>query len=509
MKIIEADSGARLLAQKLIAMNIYYMNKFIKAACICLLFVSCNEQKKVSEEPKGAANLAYKWGKVALEATANDTEKFRPRPTVTSRILGLICTAEFDAWSRFDGKARPVFLQNVERVKEADRTLQNKEKAISYAAYRTMLTYYFSDSVMLRNKMKEFGYDPDNISVDPSTPEGIGNLAAKAVTEARMHDGANQDGTMPGSNGKTYSDYTGYKPVNSADTLNKLEHWQPKYFSDGKGGRFAPACLTPHWGKVHPLMLDSASEFRSSPPPAIGSAQLEKEVKEVVEMQAALTSQQKALVEFMRDGPRSVQQAGHWFVFAQDVSVRDNHTLDQDIQMYFAVEAAAMDAFIACWDTKMTYDFARPYTLVHHYFKDKIIKGWAGPEKGMTVLNGQDWRPYSPETFLCPPFPSYISGHSTVSGACAEILKRFTGSDSFGIEVIRKPGELTEPDHAGSAVTLKFPTFTETADMAGISRVLGGYHIQCENKEGLKLGRNVAAAVWKKYLYYTGQSAQQ
>ena len=46
------------------------------------------------------------------------------------------------------------------------------------------------------------------------------------------------------------------------------------------------------------------------------------------------------------------------------------------------VEAAAMDAFIACWDTKMTYDFARPYTLVHYLFKDKKIKGWAGPDKG-------------------------------------------------------------------------------------------------------------------------------
>ena len=63
---------------------------------------------------------------------------------------------------------------------------------------------------------------------------------------------------------------------------------------------------------------------------------------------------------------------------------------------------------------------------------------------------------------------------------------------------------MTEPGNVGAEVTLNFPTFTETADMAGISRVLGGYHIQCENLEGLKLGRNLAAAVWKKYLYYTG-----
>ena len=474
---------------------------FVIVACSC----TGNNNKKLTEEPRGAENMAYKWGKIALDATANDTERFRPRPTVTSRMLALVWTAVFDAWSRYDDKASPVYLQHVDRVAEEQRTLKNKETAISYAAYRSMLAYYFSDSVMLKNKMKEFGFDPDNHSSDPSTPEGIGNLAAKAVIDARMNDGSNQTGTMQGSNGSIYSDYTAYIPVNSADTLKDIKHWQPKYFSDGKGGKFAPACLTPHWGKVKPLLLDSGNQFRCQPPPAIGSVQLEKEVKEVVELQANLTNEQKGLVEFMRDGPKSVQQAGHWFIFAQDVSIRDNHTLDQDVKMYFAVEAAAMDGFIACWDTKMKYDFARPYTLVHYYYKNKRIKGWGGPDKGMIEMQGQEWRPYSPETFLCPPFPSYISGHSTISGACAEILRLFTGNDHFGVEVKRKPGEMTEPNNIGAEVTLKFPTFTETANMAGLSRVLGGYHIQFENEEGLKLGRNIAAAVWKKYLFYTGE----
>jgi PAP2 superfamily len=476
-----------------------------KILAIAVIICSCNSNKQRVEEPRAAENRAYQWGKISLEATANDTETFRPRPTVTSRMLALVWTAIFDAWSRYDEKARPVYLQQVERVPEEQRTIQNKEIAISYAAYRTMLEYYYSDSTMLRNKMKAFGLDPDNNSLDPSTPEGIGNFAAKTIIEARLNDGSNQTGTMPGSDGKSYADYTGYKPANSADTLNDLIRWQPKYFSDGKGGKFAPGCLTPHWGKVKPLLLDSGSQFRCEPPPAIGSAQLEKEVKEVVELQAGLTNEQKALVEFMRDGPKSVQQAGHWLIFAQDVSIRDNHTLDQDVKMYFAVEAAAMDGFIACWDTKMEYDFARPYSLVHYYYKDKMIKGWGGPEKGMIEMRGQEWRPYSPETFLCPPFPSYISGHSSISGACAEILRLFTGNDRFGVEVKRKPGEMTEPDRMGEEVTLQFPTFTETANMAGMSRVLGGYHIQCENVEGLKLGRNVAAKVWQKYLYHTGE----
>src|SRR5690606_42033779 len=103
----------------------------------------------------------------------------------------------------------------------------------------------------------------------------------------------------------------------------------------------------------------------SSDLPMVGSEQLEKEVKEVVDMQANLTPENKALVEFMRDGPKSVQQAGHWLKFSQDVSRRDNHTLDQDIKMFFLVESVAMDGFIACWDSNMHDDYASPYDLVH------------------------------------------------------------------------------------------------------------------------------------------------
>jgi len=478
------------------------MKKYFKFLILFLILSGCSGYKDPSNEPSGADNLAYKWGEVAMNATADDTEKFSPRPTVTSRYLGLIWTAVFDAWSRFDSVAIPVYLSNVDRRPAYERTLRNKETAISFAAYRTMMQYYSSDSAMLTQKMRSFGFEPSNHSLDPATPEGIGNLAAISIIKARMNDGSNQTGNMPGSNGKPYSDYTGYNPVNSPDTMNDVKHWQPKYFSDGKGGKFAPGCLTAHWQLVKPLMLDSANQFRPGPPPAIGSQEIEKEITDVVNYQANLTNEQKALVEFMRDGPRSVQQAGHWFIFSQEVSKRDKHNLDDDVKMYFAVEAAAMDAFIACWDAKMHYDFARPYTLVHYYFKDKNIKGWGGPEKGWIEMKGQDWRPYSPETFLCPAFPSYVSGHSTVSGACSEILRLFTGDDHFGLQVKRVPGELTEPKNIGEPLFLEFPTFSATADMAGISRVMGGYHIPVENVEGLKLGRKIGNNIFKKYQYY-------
>ncbi|MBR9919253.1 MAG: vanadium-dependent haloperoxidase [Bacteroidetes bacterium] len=464
-----------------------------------------SEQKVEEAEPRGVDNVAYKWGKMALTATANDTEMFKPRPTITSRYLGLIFTAVFDAWSRYDEKAIPVYLEGVDRRPAEEQTLSNKEIAISYAAFRAMSEYYYSDEALFRDFMTELGLDPDDESMDPNSPIGIGNLAAKSVIESRKGDGANQYGEEEGSNGEPYFNYVGYEPVNSPDTNTDPNRWQPKYFSDGKGGKFAPSCLTPYWDKVQPLALQSGDQFRPGPPPMIGSEQLEKEVQEVIEMQANLTDEQKALVEFMRDGPKSVQQAGHWLIFAQDVSRRDNHNLDEDVKMYFYNQVVAMDAFIASWDSKMFYDFARPYALVHKYYEDQIIQAWGGPATGMIEMNGQQWRPYSPETFLCPPFPSYVSGHSTISGGCAEALKLWTGSDEFGTEVELVAGALTEPDNLGDTVTIVFPTFTQTAEMAGISRVYGGYHIQADNIAGLELGRDVAHEVWKFYKKHVGE----
>ena len=486
---------------------------FSSLIVILFLFGCKNNQPQITNdkdlpnliEPTGVENIAYKWGHMALVAQANDTEKFKPRPTVTSRYLGLIFVSVFDAWSIYDEKAIPVYLEGVVRRSKKERSLKNKEIAISYAAFRTLNEYYSSDKELFANYMKELGLDPNNQSLDPATPEGIGNLAAKAVIEARKGDGSNQYGEEEGSNGKSYFNYVKYAPVNSVDENIDPNRWQPKNFSDGKGGQFAPGCLTPFWDKVNPIALKSGDQFRPGPPPMIGSKQLEIEVKELIDLQANLTDHQKALVEFMRDGPQSVQQAGHWLKFAQDVSRRDQHTLDEDVKMYFYNQIVAMDAFIASWDSKMYYDFARPYALVHEYYGGKKILGWGGVGKGIVEMDGSQWRPYSPDTFLCPPFPSYTSGHSTISGACAEALRLWTGSDKFGSKVQLVAGAMTEPDNLGDTITLEFPTFTKTAEMAGMSRVLGGYHIQADNVAGLELGRNVANEAWTFYKLHVGE----
>jgi len=461
------------------------------------------------ETPAGPHNRAYFLANTALEAVARDTDRFNPRPTITSRYLALTFTSVFDAWSRYDAVAEPVYLSGVNRQAVEKHTEKNKETAISYAAFGAMRHYFKDDEPTFRKIMLELGLNPDNNSTDANTPEGIGNLAARAVIEARLHDGSNETGEFSGAEAIPYADYTGYQPVNEVDSLVDVEHWQPKYFVRPNGEKYAPGCLTAHWPRVKPLMLDSASMHRAGPPPAIDSEQLARELAEVVEVQGKLTDEQMALVEFMRDGPSSVQQAGHWLIFAQHLSKTKNHSLDDDVKMFFLVTAAAMDGFIACWDTKMHYDFARPYALVHHFYASKKIIGWTGKGRNFVEMDGSEWRPYSPDAFLCPAFPAYVSGHSSVSGACSEILKLYKGSDEFNHTVVMRAGALTHPDDVGAEVTLHFATLSEAAERAGYSRVLGGYHIQADNLEGLKLGRQVGHTVYEKCMVYINGSKQQ
>src|SRR5262249_17017470 len=152
-------------------------------------------------------------------------------------------------------------------------------------------------------------------------------------------------------------------------------------------------------------------------------------------------------------------------------------------------------------------DSARPYSLVRmvgKYYVGQSIMGYLGPGKGVGLIPASQWHPYSPGTFVTPPFPGFVSGHSTVSPACAKILGLFTGRHRNGAYDRHRAGEYTEPNARvaemqatngkraeglpeSKEVVLTMPTFTGTAEMAGMSRVMGGYHIQSDNLYGLKL----------------------
>ena len=103
------------------------------------------------------------------------------------------------------------------------------------------------------------------------------------------------------------------------------------------------------------------------------------------------------------------------------------------------------------------------------------------------------WNPYQATTVVTPPFSEYFSGHSTFSAAAAEVLKRFTGSDTFGASVTIAQGTSNvEPGLVPAAdLTLEWKTFSDAADEAGISRRFGGIHFADGDMAGRKVGRRI------------------
>ena len=470
--------------------------------------------------PYANASAAYQWSDVILEAAAREVDAIGvPRPTVISRYMAIACTAMYDAWAAYDARAVGTRLGDTLRRPVAEHTVANKSKAIAFATYHALLDLFPKDSAWLTEQMRALGHDPATASKDPTSPEAVGLAAATALVAYRHRDGANALGDEVGGDGAPYGDYTGYEPRNPLGAMNDADRWQPIEFDDGKGGKIVPGFLTPQWYRVQLLALARSDQFRPGPQPKVGSPQLRRELEEVIAFNGGLSLEQKSIVEFMRDGPRSTGQSGHWLHFAQDISRRDDYDLDGDVKLMFAVSNVAFEAFIAAWDAKRFYDSARPFALVHRLFANNSMIGYLGPGKGFGVISGERWHPYSPGTFVSPPFPGYVSGHSTVSGACAKMLERFTGADRFGVYHRHVAGMNTEPDARvaemqslngvparglpeDKKVVIVLRTFTQTSEMAGISRVMGGYHIQSDNVEGLRLGRSVAEYVWPRYRAY-------
>ena len=226
-------------------------------------------------------------------------------------------------------------------------------------------------------------------------------------------------------------------------------------------------------------------------------------------MQAKLTDRQKVIAEYWADGPSSEFPPGHWCTIAQYISMRNGHTLDEDVKLFFLVANAVFDASIAAWTAKIHYDYVRPVSAIRYLKQGKKIRAWAGPGQGTDVIDGGAWVPYQVATFTTPPFAEYVSGHSSFSMAAATVLKRYLGSDEYGQCETFPPGwSKVEPGFApADEVVLCWDTFTEAAEEAGLSRLYGGIHFSEGNEEGLRLGRKVGQQVWEKAQEYFGGTA--
>jgi hypothetical protein len=441
----------------------------------------------------------------------------KPYPPAVARMHAIVCTAMFDAWAAYDAVAVGTQLKGTLRRPAIERTAANKQKAIAFAGYRALVDLFpaAAQKAAFDAHMSSLGYDVTDMSVDPTSSSGIGNMAASALLTFRHSDGANQLGDKNG--GAPYSDYSGYVSKNAPDTGSPLtnvvadpDHWQALLVANGAGGFVTQKYASASAGLVMPFALASPSQFRNGAVLSkFGSAEYLAKCREVIDASANLTAMQKLNTEYWADGPGTVNPPGHWMQFADFISARDNNSLDTDVKMFFVVANAVMDAGIACWDTKRLYDSVRPLTAIHIAFKGQTVQAWGGPGQGTVSVLGENFGTYQSPTFVTPAFPSYNSGHSVFSAASAEALKRFTGSDAFGFTQTWPAGSSQlEPGLVpSSTLSVTWNTFTEAADAAAASRLTGGIHFQEDITDGLVMGRQVGPVVYDKAMTYINGTA--
>jgi hypothetical protein len=466
------------------------------------------EEHRKHSEP----TIVVIWDSAALQGVRDS----HIGPPMVARALAIVHTCIFDAWAAYDERAVGTQFGGQLRRPERERTLANKNEAVSFAAYRALVDLFALDQASVFDPlMLSLGYDPHNLTTNTDTPAGIGNVACDAVLAFRHHDGSNQLGDLhPGA----YSDWTGYASVNPASTVPvKPElvldpnHWQPLTYDDGATAPI-PHIITQsfvgaQWYRVVPFAMTSPDQFRpfvaQFGPALYGSETYLRQSQDLITISANLTDEQKMIAEYWANGPHTELPPGHWALFAEFVSQRDLHTVDDDVKMFFALSNAIFDASIASWDAKRAFDSVRPIQAIPYLFHGQQIKAWR-PFQGTQTFDGSLWIPYQLTTFPTPPFPEYISGHSTFSAAGAEILRLFTNSDRFGDSVTFFAGSSkTEPGLTPQQdVTLSWATFTDAANQAGISRRYGGIHFELADLVGRATGRLVADQAWKKALSF-------
>jgi hypothetical protein len=446
--------------------------------------------------PRADDNAVLRWG----EQTLATIRAVRTGPTVNARALAIVHTAMYDAWAAYDATAVPTQRPaGWARRPAAERTDAYKSQAASYAAYRALLNLFPARTADFRALMTAMGYDPDDASTDPASPTGVGNAAAAAVLAFRATDGSNQ------ANG--YADTTGYVPVNTPDQVNDPFRWQPLRHPDANGNLVVQKYSTPHWQNVTPFALTSPNQFLPPGPTLRTLLLLDEEITDTLLQSATLTDLSKVRAEYWADGPASETPPGHWLLFGAAAARARGYNLDQSAKLTFALANAELDASIAAWNAKRRWDYVRPITAVRHRMRGKLVLAWAGPYKGTRLIRGETWHPYQAATFPTPPFPEYVSGHSTFSGAGARVLQRFTGSDLFGARVTIRPGRsFIEPGATPLLPqVLLWPTFSAARDEAGNSRRQGGIHFPDADVHGRELGASVGQNAWAKaQTYFNG-----
>src|SRR6266516_3020953 len=411
-----------------------------------LLFIACVGVINLASSIGIPANgdVVTDWNDAALDAIRTGNTA----PPVASRSLAILHVSIYDAVNGIARTYEPYLVQS-----EASSSA-SREAAASAAAHDALVNLFPANAST---------FDALHAAILTAIPNGPqktagivwGEFVAGQILAARANDGWNATVPPPGCSGPGV--------------------WVPT------PPAYLPYAL-PQWGFVVPFGMSSSSQFRPPGPPSLDSQQYAADYDEVKELGAAVgstrTEEQTEIALFWTDGAGTETPPGHWNSIAQIIADAQGNTLEENARLFALLNIAMADAAICAWDAKYTFHFWRPVTAIN----------FAEPQ-----LN---WASF----IVTPPFPDYVSGHSTFSGAAATVLPLFYGTEDL-------------PFTTGSdflpGVTRSFSTCLDAAEEAALSRLYGGIHFRSANEDGLQAGISIGEWTDSHYLQLKGNRSHR
>jgi len=384
--------------------------------------------------------IVRQWNEIAIRRIFPNGPPFN-----AARLMTMTQLAVFEAVNAITGKYQP-YLGTVTAPEGS-----SPEAATVMASYG-VLNAFFPGMDLDALRDASLAAIPDGQSKTDGI--AVGSAAAAAILANRTGDGSSP-------------------PLVYMPTSTDPYEWQ-----------ITPGCtggVFRHWPNVRPFGIESASQFRSDPPPPLSSgkyAQDYNEVQRVGAMNSPDRPQDRTNVaRLYAAGP------GHWtwnYVLLQIASTRNDEITDTARTMA-VMNMAINDAYISGFETKYFYRTWRPVTAIPR-----------GDEDGNKWTTAGSFTPL----ISTPCFPSYPSNHASRSGAARTVLERAYGRFGHSIDVFH-------PNAPG--IVLHYSDLRAITDDVADARVYGGIHYRYDQDAGEKQGHAVGQYVYNNQLQRVGE----
>jgi hypothetical protein len=330
------------------------------------------------------------------------------------------------------------------------------EAAAVKAAHDVLVNIFPAQAASLDTAYRDYlankGLAQDNPGV------AVGQAAAAGILALRANDGRLPDPLPPPFNGDTV-----------------IGVWRPTpSFQPGPPPSGSPM-QTPWLGAVPCFTLQSGDQFRAKPPPPLTSQRYATDYTEVKALGAhsnsTRTPEQTELAYFYA-GNNIVL----WHRTLREIAAAHVKNIGDSARLLALANLAMADAVITAWDSKKHYALWRPITAIQE-----------GENDGSAATAGDpSWQPL----LNTPPYPEYISGANSVTGALTRMLALFFGTDEMTFTVTSEYPQAAQK-------TRTYRRFSDMAsDMVDV-RIYHGIHFRFGDEAGRDQSRQVAQWVFE------------